>query len=187
MRASLPVCLALFVLAAGGCHAPAATRAPQGPGAASLSTPAARAVETPATSDARPAAAAEPRDETPRVAAVLAAPGLPPGLPPAEPALATDAEVFGTIVAHEGDRITIRIDDDAAFTAGERAQLLRHFERKLGSATVTGWLDVARVTVLAHDGRAIELSIDEETARVMVNGRKQDQFRPGFLVRLEAA
>lgn len=181
MRALLSLCLPLLALAGSGCHATATARAPSRAPVTLASAPTA----TPSTPTA-----ARPRSiETSRrdlAGGVLASPPRIAESAPADPTGEIDGEVHGTIVARQGSRLTIRLDDDTPIAAGERAQLLRHFERRLGSATLTGWLDVARVTVLARDGRSFDLSIDEETARVMVNGRKQDQFRVGFRVRLQA-
>jgi hypothetical protein len=181
MRALLSLCLPLLALAGTGCSSTAAARAPS-------RTPvplASAATDTPARSTtARPQpTAASSRD---LAAGVLASPQRIAESAPPDPTGEVDGEVHGTIVARQGSRLTIRLDDDTPIAAGDRAQLLRHFERRLGSATLTGWLDVARVTVLARDGHSFDLSIDEETARVMVNGRKQDQFRVGFRVRLQA-
>jgi hypothetical protein len=181
MRAPLSLCLPLLALAASGCHVGTGVRAP--------SAQAEVAVATPDPDIAAPAPAPTPASPTaqasrPPAHAILAF--LPVTAPAAEPIDASEPEIHGTIVARQGTTLTIRVEGDTAFAAGERAQLLRHFERRLGSATLDGWLDVARVTVLARDGRALDLSIDEETARVMINGRKQDQFRVGFRVRLQA-
>ena len=186
MRAPLSLCLPLIALAVSGCHAHVGARAAsRAPIEDDRSAAAPEAVGTPALPVATSAAGSGTvaPDLTPAVQGVLASPRLSSAAAP--PAEAEGGEVEGTIVARQGTRITIRIDDETAIVAGERGQLLRHFERRLGSATLDGWLDVARVTVLSSDGRAVELSIDEETARVMINGRKQDQFRVGFRVRLQ--
>ena len=105
-----------------------------------------------------------------------------PEEPPPPPA---DGEIEGTIATRRPGSITVATERPIALAPGRRAQVLRHFERRLGSATLRGWIDVARAEVLAVDGSRVTLRVVEETARVTINGRKQDQLQPGYRVRLE--
>lgn len=102
-----------------------------------------------------------------------------------EPAAAAGPLLQGSIASRKGKRLTITPAGAELPAVGTKGELSRRFERQLGRMTMSGWMSIATVEVTRASPTAVELQILEETANVTVNGRKQNQFKAGFEVKLE--
>lgn len=130
-----------------------------------------------------PASTYEP---APIVAQADTAPADVGGAPAAaeEPSAPT-VEFLGVIKSRKGKVLRVGTSGGALPAVGTKGSLSRKFERTMGRMTMSGWMGIAEVKVTAVKGDVIELKILKETANVVINGRKQKQFKSGFEVRLE--
>ena len=91
----------------------------------------------------------------------------------------------GVIESRKGKVVRVRASSDARPAVGTTGSMSRHFERKMGRMTMTGWMGIAKVKVTKVSGKIVTLKILEETSNVVINGRKQNQFKKGFVVKVE--
>lgn len=103
--------------------------------------------------------------------------------PPSSPATES---VYGTIKGRKGKNVRVEVTKAMVLPdTGVTGTLSRKFERKLGRMSMEGWMEIARVKVVAVKGKTVTLQILEETANVVINGKKQQQFKSGFEVHFE--
>ncbi|MEM7153559.1 MAG: WD40 repeat domain-containing protein [Myxococcota bacterium] len=91
----------------------------------------------------------------------------------------------GTIESRKGKTVRVRASSDARPAVGTKGSMSRHFERQMGRMTMSGWMGIATVEVTKVSGKTVTLKILEETSNVVINGRKQNQFKKGFQVKVE--
>jgi hypothetical protein len=176
----------LSLFACGGSDLPPPTPVPAPPETAAAPDPVATAAPPPtASASAAAATPPDPKASTPTATA-------PSDPPPA----ATSHEIEGTLKGRKGKEVTLHFAAADAPAAGAKGSLSKYFEGKQGQASplgalsgllggsVTGWLQIADVTVKSASGGDVTVVIDTEKSSVVVNGKPVNQFTPGAKVRL---
>ena len=132
------------------------------------------------------------------VASVVPAASAPASdpAPAASAAPAAAPELEGTLKARKGNELTLHFDGADRPTVGAKASLAKFFQSKPGEksplgalggllgGTLTGWMEIADVTVKSVSGGDAVVTIDAEKSNVVVNGKPVNQFTPGAKVRL---
>jgi hypothetical protein len=115
-------------------------------------------------------------------------------------AAATAPEEFESkLVTKTGKTLKVRLNGSAAPATGGPAEVLRYFESKRGDTsplgilggilggTISGWVVIASATVDKVDKDTVTLTINEESSKVMINGKQVNHFTPGARIKLAVA
>jgi hypothetical protein len=100
------------------------------------------------------------------------------------PAQAEDQQLMGKIVSRAGKTLTVApAAGSPEPTVGAEGKLSKPFSPALGKLKISGWLEIARVSVKAT-GKNVTLTILEERSKMKVNGKPVNHFKPGTAVKL---
>jgi hypothetical protein len=100
------------------------------------------------------------------------------------PAHAEDQQLTGKIVRRAGKTLTVAPAAGSPDpTVGAEGSLAKPFSPALGKLKISGWLEIARVSVKAN-GKSLTLTILEERSKMTVNGKPVNHFKPGTEVKL---
>ena len=95
------------------------------------------------------------------------------------------AQILGEISGRKGKVITVKVYTSNLPQGGAGGSLFKHFEKKIGSMSMSGWLEIAAVKVKKTESNKIFLEIKKEKSVMKVNGKKVKHFTPGTKVKLE--
>ena len=98
---------------------------------------------------------------------------------------AKTVEILGEISGRKGKVITVKVYTSNLPQGGAGGSLFKHFEKKIGSMSMSGWLEIAAVKVKKTESNKIFLEIEKEKSVMKVNGKKVKHFAPGTKVKLE--
>ena len=123
----------------------------------------------PAPSDYRPAPPAAPGD-TGRPVAVVGTGAV---------------EVAGRIEARVGATLVCSLDEPVQ--VGAHGTMSKRFSHQIGPLSMTGWLEIAEVTVTKVEGRRVSFRLDAEKGEITLNGRRLNHYAGGAEIKVALA
>ena len=96
----------------------------------------------------------------------------------------TSYEFQGRILSRNADIITVQQTDTVRLPVKNTlGTLSKYFEKVLFGANVTGWLDVGKMKVTATNKSVVTMKLLAEISMITVDGKQEDHFQPGFVVK----
>jgi uncharacterized protein len=94
-------------------------------------------------------------------------------------------ESIGTLITNTIKNPQADMDNDVP-KVGEKGDLSKSFENSFGRGTVSGWLVIGAVEVVAVKGKTVTFKVLEEKSSMTINGEKKNHFEKGKTVKFAA-
>lgn len=98
----------------------------------------------------------------------------------------TQNEFTGEIESKKGKTIKVSITDPTNMPSeGITGTLSKYFEEEILGMSTHGYIDIAEVEVISVSGNVVTFSIIKELSEIKINGKKENHFKKGNIVRFE--
>jgi hypothetical protein len=96
----------------------------------------------------------------------------------------TQKEFSGEIESKKGKTIKVSVSDPANLpSVGTSGTLSKYFEEEILGFSTHGYIDIAEVEVISVSENIVTFSLIKELSEIKINGKKENHFKKGNIVK----